>query len=308
MLRWQTLAALVLVVVMALAPSLADARAGGSYRGGGGSFTSQGSRGSRTYEQPMQRSMTPQGQPTAPSAQPGFGFGGSHPFLTGLAGGLFGGWLGSMLFPHWGMGMGGGFGMIGSVLMWIILISLLWMGFRMLSRRFHPFAAPGAGTMNFAGLGGAPSGYQPGAASAQGAPLAIVHADYEAFEAILKRVQAAWSAADLASMRQAVTPEILSYFAEELAENESQGVVNHVEQVQLLRGDLREAWDEGRLQYATCYMQWRALDYTLRSGARPGDPGAVVGGDPHQPSDAAELWTFARSPCGHWLLSAIQQV
>jgi predicted lipid-binding transport protein (Tim44 family) len=306
MLRWHTLAALVLVVVMALAPSLADARAGGSYRGGGSSFTSQGSRGSRTYDQPMQRSITPQGQPASPLAQPGYGFGSAHPFMTGLAGGLFGGWLGSMLFPHWGMGMGGGFGgMFGSVFIWIILISLLWMGFRMLSRQFHPFAPPGAGAANFAGLGGAPSG---GYAGTRGAPLAIVHADYEAFEAILKRVQAAWSAADLASMRQAVTPEILSYFAEELAENESLGVVNHVEQVELLRGDLREAWDEGRLQYATCYMQWRALDYTVRSEARPGDPGAVVNGDPRQPGDAAELWTFARSPGGHWLLSAIQQV
>ena len=69
---------------------------------------SQGSRGSRTYDQPMQRSLTPQ---TPWRHQPGLGsgsggYGASHPFWTGLAGGLFGGWLGSMLFPHWGMGYG----------------------------------------------------------------------------------------------------------------------------------------------------------------------------------------------------------
>jgi predicted lipid-binding transport protein (Tim44 family) len=71
---------------------------------------------------------------------------------------------------------------------------------------------------------------------------------------------------------------------------------------------VREAWDEGNLQYATALMQWRANDYTTRADRKPGEPGYVVEGDPQRPSDAQELWTFARSPGGHWLLSAIQQV
>ena len=37
MARWRTLAALLLMGLIAFAPSLADARAGGSYRSGGGS-------------------------------------------------------------------------------------------------------------------------------------------------------------------------------------------------------------------------------------------------------------------------------
>lgn len=118
-------------------------------------------------------------------------------------------------------------------------------------------------------------------------------------------MQAAWSNGDLAELRRHVTPEMLSYFAEELAENQSQGVVNRVEQVELLRGDLREAWDEGRLQYATSLLHWRALDYTVRVDRHPGDTDYVASGDPHQPAEAAEIWTFARSPGGHWLLSAI---
>ena len=93
-----------------------------------------------------------------------------------------------------------------------------------------------------------------------------------------------------------------------MAQNTSQGVENHVDDVALVKGDVREAWDEGNLQYATTLLQWRAHDYTTRIGAKPGGPGYIVEGDPQRPSDAQELWTFARSPGGHWLLSAIQQV
>jgi predicted lipid-binding transport protein (Tim44 family) len=310
--RWRVFLALALAAGLALAPALAEARAGGSYGGGGfGSFSSQGSRGSRTFDQPMQRSITPQSPATSgqPGYGAGYGYGNSHPFWTGLAGGLFGGWLGSMLFPHWGMGYGTGFGsVIGSVFSWMLIIWLLWMGYRFLARRWEPLGAPAA--MGYGGLGGGLGLGGPGVATARApvASLAISGADYQAFEATLKHVQEAWSNADLAGMRHYVTPEMLSYFSEELAENESKGVVNKVEQIELVRGDLREAWDEGRLQYATCLLRWRALDYTLRSDRRPGDPDAVVGGDPRTPAEAGELWTFCRSPGGHWLLSAIQQV
>ncbi len=309
MLRWRSFVALLFAALLAFSPSLADARAGGSYRSGGGSsFMSQGSRGFRTYDQPMQRSLTPHA--TGPSAtQPGYGS--SHPFWTGLAGGLFGSWIGSMLFPHWGMGYGCGFGsVIGSVMSWLVIIGLLYMGFRMLTRRFAPLAFSDVGAMRTGGLGATPLGYGGGGSGGdgRGAPLAIAHVDYQAFEAVLKHVQAAWSNGNLAEMRQYMTPEMLSYFAEKLAENESQGVENRVEQVELERGDLREAWDEGRLQYATCALRWRALDYTVSRDRRPGDAGFIVDGDPNQPTEAAEIWTFARSPGGHWLLSAIQQV
>ncbi len=36
--------------------------------------------------------------------------------------------------------------------------------------------------------------------------------------------------------------------------------------------------------------------------------GRVVEGDPNQPTEATEVWTFMRSRGGPWLLSAIQQV
>jgi predicted lipid-binding transport protein (Tim44 family) len=315
--KWQALAALLLVSLVAFAPSLAEARAGGSYRSsGGGSFSSQGSRGSQTYApnggSSMQRSMTPQSAPNSGYSGSGYGsgFASNHPFLTGLAGGFFGGWLGSMFFPHWGMGMGyggGGFaGVLGSVFSWLLIIGLIWFAIRMFMRRAMPAGGAdlgGLGMMRGMGYGG---GAPPTSAPAT-TPLAIAQVDYQAFETVLKQVQAAWSKGDLAELRHVVTPEMLSYFAEELAENESQGVTNHVEQVELLRGDLRQAWDEGRLHYATCLLHWRALDYTVRNDRQHGDLATVVDGDARNPSEAAELWTFARSPGGAWLLSAIQQ-
>ncbi len=314
--QWRRIAFALLCASLILAPALADARAGSTTRSGGGtSYFSQGSRGSRTYDnnsaQPLQRSITPDSPTpglTSPyGAQPSFAQ--RHPFLTGLAGGFLGSWIGVLLFPHWGWGGGWGFpGVIGSLFSWLFIIGLIWMAFRLFRGGGRPLTAP-----SFDGQGHERSSYARSYGGLGGGPvrsntIAIDQADYEAFETILRDVQAAWSRGDLAALRRYATPEMLSYFGEQLAENASQGVQNHVEQVELLKGDLREAWDDGNLQYATAFLRWRALDYTHRTDRRPGDPGYLVDGDPQHPSEAQEMWTFARSPGGHWLLSAIQQV
>lgn len=318
MTRLRKLLLTLLCASIVLSPALAEARAGGSARPGGSmGYSSQGSRGSRTWDnggQSMQRSITPQQQPGSPGVAPPFGAQGSfaqrHPFLTGIAGGFFGSWLGSLLFPHWGMGYGGwGFGgMIGSLFSWLLIIGIIAMVFRLFRRRDGMQTMPPFGGM----------GYEPprqdysyagsAGAAARSDNLPITETDQAAFEAILKAVQGAWSKGDLATLRHYVTPEMLSYFSEELAGNSSQGVENHVDNVELINGDIREAWNESNLQYATARLRWRANDYTVRSDRRPGEPGYLVEGDPQRPSDAEETWTFARRPGGHWLLSAIQQV
>ena len=96
-----------LAAVVALAPALAEARAGGS--------SSSGSRGSRTYQsapatptapaaKPMERSTTtqqrqatqPATQPSPAAAQQG-GFMQRNPFMAGMLGGLIGVGLGGSL-------------------------------------------------------------------------------------------------------------------------------------------------------------------------------------------------------------------
>jgi len=109
-------------------------------------------------------------------------------------------------------------------------------------------------------------------------------------------------------MLHLITPEMLSYFSEELTKNSSQGVQNLVSNVNLAKAELTESWEEGDMQYATAFMRWTALDYTVRIGAAPTSPGAIVAGDPRVPTEAEEAWTFVRRRDGRWLLSAIQQV
>jgi predicted lipid-binding transport protein (Tim44 family) len=310
-LNWRVLLALCLCACLALAPALAEARAGSSFGGRPSSF---GSRGVRSWDyngaQPLGRSMAPQG-PSQPNFAPGMpapAYGGSvfqrHPFLTGLAGGLFGSWLlGHAAYAEGGGGAGSAIG----TLLWIVIIGLLiWFAVRLFRARAFPGGWPAIGAA-------APVARSGGAAASparrfRGRDVNLADADLEAFHRLHAAIQDAWSAGDLGRMRRLMTPEMLSYFSEELTRNTSRGLRNVVENVQLVSGELNEAWEEGDLQYATAFLRWRAVDYVLRLGASPGDRNAVVGGDPRAPAQIEEVWTFVRRRGGDWLLSAIQQV
>ena len=142
----------------------------------------------------------------------------------------------------------------------------------------------------------------------RGRDVNVTDDDLGALQAIHTAVQEAWSEGEMGRLRGLMTPEMLGYFSEELTRNVSQGVRNIVTGVQLLKGDVSEAWEEGDLQYATAYLRWRANDYVVRSGRTPGDPDWLFSGDPRSPVEAEEMWTFVRRRGGNWLLSAIQQV
>jgi len=133
-----------------------------------------------------------------------------------------------------------------------------------------------------------------------GDKLTIDKSDYDAFERALGQIQAAYSTEDLAGLRAQVTPEMLSYFSEQLAGNSSRGLINRVTDVKLLRGDLAEAWREGHTDYATVAMNFALKDSMVERASGQ----TVEGGER---SEATELWTFMRARGGNWLLSAIQQ-
>lgn len=164
-----------------------------------------------------------------------------------------------------------------------------------------PFGAkgPGAGGFRAAGFG---SGAAPQGARAT--PLKVQAEDFNAFERLLGETQAAYSREDLGALRMMSTPEMASYFDDELDENRRKGVVNRVSDVKLLQGDLSEAWREGSDEYATVAMRF-SLNDVMEDRATgkptPGSPGK---------SEAVEVWTFRR-PAGagpqEWKLSAIQQ-
>ncbi len=308
-------APLLLAVLMTLAPAFADARPGQ-----GSSF---GSRGSRTYSAapgtstapyggaPMQRSYTPNTGSSYGSAASNPGYGGGYgmrprsAFTSGLLGGLLGAGIGGMLFGGGFFGgMHGGGGLLG-LLLQLFLLYLLgsWIYRRFLAGNV---AMAGGGMFGRMGQGlGQQQGARPAGVFGGGGratrPVTLVPADYQAFDQVLHAIQAAWSKHDLAAMGTLTTPEMTSFFAEQMAEQTSRGVRNYVANVQLLQGDLSEAWSEGSREYATVAMRFSMLDVT-KDGA-----GRVVDGSLTERVTVTEVWTFLRTPGGRWVLSAIQQ-
>ena len=293
-----------LALPLMLAVSAADARVGGG--------SSYGSRGSRTFSappttstapnaaRPLDRTMT---QPSRPAAgapatggffnRPGMGM------LGGLAAGFLGAGLLGMLF---GGGLFSGLGGLSSIIGLVLQIGLLVLIARFAmswwQRRNKPaYAGPAPGPDVQAN---SRSGFGFGSGS-NAPPLEITPSDYEAFERLLGEIQAAWSNEDVNGLHTLATPEMVSYFTEDLRANDARGVVNKVSNVKLLQGDLAEAWREGNTDYATVALRYSLIDKTIeRAGG-----GVVEGGD--QPQEVTDVWTFARVRGGKWELSAIQQ-
>ncbi len=254
---------------------------------------------------PIQRSITQPGA-AAPIGQtaprPGL-FGGG--LFGGLAAGFLGAGLFGLLFGHGFFGGMAGLASIVGLLLQVVLVVLVvivarlifaWWQRRNMPAPAYAAALPATGH-SFGGLGEMLGSID---ASAAGASLTIVKADYDAFERLLGDIQSAYSAEDLSALRTTVTPEMLSYFSEQLAGNASRGLVNRVTDVKLLKGDLAEAWSEGNTDYATVAMNFALKDSLVeRASGRTAEGG--------EPSEVTELWTFMRARGGSWLLSAIQQ-
>jgi predicted lipid-binding transport protein (Tim44 family) len=101
------------------------------------------------------------------------------------------------------------------------------------------------------------------------------------------------------------TPEMFSYFSQELSDCGKQGLRNEVSDVKLLQGDLSEAWRDNGSDYATVAMRYSLVDATVDRAT-----GRVTSGDRTRPVEATELWTFRRDDHARadgWQLSAIQQ-
>jgi predicted lipid-binding transport protein (Tim44 family) len=303
--------AIALVLALALptmlAVSAADARIGGGF--------SSGSRGSRTFSAPPPTTTAPNAaspfnrtysQPTNPGMNSTAGGGFFSRPGSGLLGGLAAGFLGAgllgMLFGG-GLFSGiGGFSSILGLILQIVLIVFLvrlamsWWHRRQASQPAYAGAGPlGAGQQSSFGSG---MGFGLGSGSA---PLQIQPADYEAFERLLVETQAAYSNEDIAKLRTLATPEMVTYFSEDLQQNRARNQVNRVSGTKLLQGDLAEAWREGDSDYATVAMRYSLVDRFVDRTS-----GQLMGGS-EQPEEVTEVWTFVRPRGRDWMLSGIQQ-
>jgi predicted lipid-binding transport protein (Tim44 family) len=206
-----------------------------------------------------------------------------------------------VLFGYGFFGGMAGFASIIGLLLQVVLVVIITRLIFAWWRRRNITAAPSYATAypatghSFAGLRGMSNN-----ASAPSEPLIIAKSDYDAFERLLGDIQGAFSTEDLSTLRTMVTPEMLSYFSEQLADNASRGLINRVTDVKLLQGDLAEAWREGRTDYATVAMKYALKDSMVERASRR----TVEGGER---TEVTELWTFMRASGSNWLLSAIQQ-
>lgn len=328
--RLFTLVASLFVAATLVSTDFAEARRGGSI----------GSRGTRTYDSvpatrtapdqaaPIQRSMTPNSgpsatQPASPLAQgaaqqrPGL-FGGAGGLMRGL---LLGGLFGALL----GYGFGGLAGMLGFLLQAALIAVVAFFAISWWRSRRTPAAAAAGGPQmsrgfDFGNQGLSNQGLNreaqpttngrtgffglssPAAASpARGEAIATTQADLDTFEHRLTEVQDAFAKEDHAALRRLTTPEIVSYFSEELADNAKRGVRNDVRDTRLLQADIAEAWREGDEDYASAAFRYRSVDVL-----RDRTTGAIVEGK-DEPSETAEIWTFVRRKGEDWKLSAIQE-
>lgn len=309
---------LALAATLAFMVSVADARVGGG--------NNSGSRGSRTYNAPSPTATAP--KPGAPiersMTQPGAGpkstaTGPASPMASRFGGGfgglLMGGLLGAGLFGLLsGAGLFSGLNGLASVLGLLLQVALIggiaYLVISYFRNRNQPaLAGANAGqgslrdTMNSyrQGLGGN-SGFGGGSSAPT---LAIEKADYDAFEKLLGDIQTAFAREDTNALGAMTTPEMFSYFSQDLADAKQEGVRFEVANVKLLQGDLSESWQEDGSDYATVAMRFSMIDVTLNRTS-----GEVVEGSRTVPDEVTEIWTFRRehrSMGEGWKLSAIQQ-
>ena len=302
--RW-LIALAAVAAAFVLVSADAHARVGGGF--------SAGTRGMRTFSAPPATPTAPTAAPiqrsiTQPSGAAPIGQTAIRPglFGGGLFGGLAAGFLGAglfgLLFGHGLFGGMAGFASIIGLMLQVVLVVIVarlifaWWQRRNIPAPAYAAAHPATGH-SFGGLSGMLGGAN---APPAGEHLTIAKSDYDAFERLLGDIQAGYSTGDLSALRAKVTPEMLSYFSEQLAGDASRGLINRVADVKLLQGDLAEAWREGNTDYSTVAMNFALNDSMVeRASGR-----TVEGGER---SEVTELWTFMRARGGDWLLSAIQQ-
>lgn len=301
----------------AMVADMADARPG---RGG-----SVGSRGDRTFSAPPSTNTAPKAAApidksiTQPGVQPGAAAAASKG--AGAAAGAatqasrFGGMRGLLMGGLFAAAFAGIFGVgalasaLGFMLQFLLIGGLIWLAwsfFRSRSATPQPAMAGAASApprpRNVAQNVNLRAG---AAAGGTGTVLEIGPADFDAFQARLGDIQAAYGRNDVNALGDMATPEMLSYFAEELATNMAKGVRNEVSDAKLLQGDLSEAWREASGEYASVAMRYSVLDATVEAAT-----GRVVSGSRTEPTEVVEVWTFRRPQNGKptdWELSAIQQ-
>lgn len=237
--------------------------------------------------------------------------------MGGIAGFALGGLIGSLLFG--GMG-GGSFGGIGFLEL-LIIGALVYLGLAYMRRRqvMAPAAPQGYATPPSAEPW--PDGPMRSSAATLQAPVAPSDLDRglghirqmdgafdparfaDAASDIFFKVQSAWMARDMGSVRDLLTPEMHATLQAQCDRLRAERRVNRLENIAVRSIAVTEAWQESGQDFVTIRILASVLDYTVdEAGAR------VLEGSRTEPVKFEEFWTFAR-PVGPniFRLGAIQQ-
>jgi len=306
-------------------------------RAGGG--RSSGSSGGKSYTAPKSPTAPTPGSPgmSAPMrnplpgspAQPSGGGFSRSPFFQGLAGGVAGGMIGSLLFggtSHASPGgsAGGGIGFLEIALFGL----LLYLAYRFFKKRRPQTAvasahhaegsAPQANDYPGYPQTGPQYGFEPAPEPPPGHgelergldhlkrydPAFEEDAFIETVQDLFFRIQAGWTNRSLDGIEGILTREMTDFFRQEFEAMGQKGVINRLENISIRKVKLAEAWQEAGKDYISVLITANLLDYTVAATTRE-----VIAGDKLNPVNFQEFWTFCRdigSP--RWQLSAINQV
>jgi predicted lipid-binding transport protein (Tim44 family) len=316
------------IAALSVGVGIADARVGGS--------KSSGSRGTQSTTPPPATNTAPKAAPMERSTAPTTGAATAGAAASQAAKpGMFSGMgKGLLMGGLMGLGLAGLFGsfgamgaMFGMILQIALVAGLAFLAYNFFRNRNRPAmaSAPASANMtgahsnnplnsnsmaremqpqqaNVAGFGG---GAAPMASAPAPQKLDISGDDFNAFEMMLTKAQLSYGRQDRAALPFLATPEMVSYFNDDLDADASQGVRNELSDVKLLQGDLAEAWVEKDGEFATVAMR-----YALRDAKVEIKSGRIVSGSKTDLQEVTEIWTFKRprgAPTQAWRISAIQQ-
>jgi predicted lipid-binding transport protein (Tim44 family) len=231
--------------------------------------------------------------------------------MGGLLGFALGGMIGSMLFGGLGHGLGGGIGLLEILL----LGGGAFLLFRALRSRQSQVPAPAyAGSSAYGNAdtraGGAVLEMPAGQSDLERGfeHIRTMDPGFDAARVVDRArrvyfvVQQAVGMRELAGVREYLTPEMTAVLQAQCDRLRSARQTNRVEQLDLRRVEVTEAWQEGGQDYVTMLIAASMIDYTVDDAT-----GAVVEGSRTTPQAIEDFWTFTRPVGDHpWRLSAIQ--
>ncbi|OGQ90622.1 MAG: hypothetical protein A2464_13160 [Deltaproteobacteria bacterium RIFOXYC2_FULL_48_10] len=241
-------------------------------------------------------------------------------FTRGLAGGIMGGFLGSMLFGGAAHGMGaGGFGGSGFGLFEILLLAgAAYFGYKWFARRkalAGNTGSPFSGDRNarlFSGPGASPEAR---ANMTEEDPLVTgvreiwavdgsfdPDAFKETAQDLFFKIQAGWTRRDASVLKPFVGDQLREEYEQHFRDLKQQGRLNRLENIAVRNVELTAAGVQGDEMFVTVRFTANLLDYTVDEKS-----GEIVRGDSENSVKFDEAWTFA-APAGSrdWKLEGIE--